>query len=84
MVRSNANCGGRGICQIGAGRGTSVLVVVDLAVFGVAKPDPSIFQRAVAAHGVAPERTLYVGNSLRFGVRGATAAGPCISTRIAT
>ena len=45
------------------------------AVFGVAKPDPSIFQHAVAALGVTPERTLYVGDSLRFDVRGATAAG---------
>jgi hypothetical protein len=32
------------ICQIGAGRGTSVLVIVDSAIFGMAKPDPSIFQ----------------------------------------
>jgi FMN phosphatase YigB (HAD superfamily) len=63
------------ICQIGTGRGTSVLVIVDSAVFGVAKPDPSIFQHAVAALGVAPERTLYVGDSLRFDVRGAMTAG---------
>jgi putative hydrolase of the HAD superfamily len=63
------------ICQIGTGRGTPVLVIVDSAVFGVAKPDPSIFQHAVAALGVTPERTLYVGDSLRFDVRGATAAG---------
>jgi len=32
------------ICQIGAARGTSVLVIVDSAIFGMAKPDPSIFQ----------------------------------------
>ena len=63
------------ICQIGTGRGTSVLVIVDSAIFGVAKPDPSIFRHAVAALGVAPERTLYVGDSLRFDVRGATATG---------
>ena len=63
------------ICQIGTGRGTSVLVIVDSAIFGVAKPDPCIFQHAVAALGVTPERTLHVGDSLRFDVRGATAAG---------
>jgi hypothetical protein len=34
----------RRTCQIGAGRGTSVLVIVDSAIFGMAKPDPSIFQ----------------------------------------
>src|ERR687885_370982 len=63
------------ICQIGTGRGTSVLVIVDSVVFCVAKPDPCIFQHAVAALGATPERTLYVGDSLRFDVRGARAAG---------
>jgi putative hydrolase of the HAD superfamily len=64
-----------GICQIGPGRGTPMVVIVDSAVFGVAKPDPSIFQHAVAALKVAPARSLYVGDSLRFDVRGAAAAG---------
>jgi uncharacterized membrane protein YhiD involved in acid resistance len=34
----------RRISQVGAGRRTSVLVIVDSAIFGMAKPDPSIFQ----------------------------------------
>jgi putative hydrolase of the HAD superfamily len=63
------------ICQVGPGRGTSVLMIVDSAVFGVAKPERAIFDRAVAALGVRPERTLYVGDSLYFDVRGAELAG---------
>lgn len=40
-----------------------------------AKPDPAIFRPALAACGAAPERTIYVGDSFRFDVLGAQAAG---------
>ncbi|MBK9713678.1 MAG: HAD family hydrolase [Kouleothrix sp.] len=42
---------------------------------GVAKPDPAIFQIAMEQLGVAPHQTLFVGDSLEFDLRGATAAG---------
>ena len=56
--------------------GIPVGVVVDSAVVGVAKPDPAIFGIALAALGVpASETVLYVGDSLRYDVTGAVAAG---------
>jgi putative hydrolase of the HAD superfamily len=56
--------------------GIRVGVVVDSAVAGVAKPDPAIFRIALDALGVPPSRTvLHVGDSLRFDVAGALAAG---------
>jgi putative hydrolase of the HAD superfamily len=64
-----------GICQVGAGPLPAVTVVVDSRLVGVAKPDPAIFRPALAALGTAPERTLYVGDTVHADVRGATAAG---------
>jgi len=42
---------------------------------GSAKPDPVIFRRALDALGVAPERAIHVGDSLRADFGGAIAAG---------
>ena len=70
-----------GLCYAPDGRpedpaGVPVGVVVDSAVAGVAKPDPAIFRIALDALGVLPSRTvLHVGDSLRFDVAGALAAG---------
>jgi putative hydrolase of the HAD superfamily len=51
-------------------------VIIDSAVVGVAKPDPAIFAIALAALGVPPDGTvLHVGDSLRYDVAGALAAG---------
>jgi putative hydrolase of the HAD superfamily len=51
-------------------------VVVDSAVVGVAKPDPAIFSIALDALGVpASGAVLHVGDSLRYDVAGARAAG---------
>ena len=51
-------------------------VVVDSAVVGVAKPDPAIFGIALEALGVPASGTvLHVGDSLRYDVAGALAAG---------
>jgi putative hydrolase of the HAD superfamily len=58
------------------GAGVPVGVIVDSAVAGVAKPDPAIFRIALDALGVpASGAVLYVGDSLRYDVAGALAAG---------
>ena len=58
------------------GGGVRVGVVVDSGVVGVSKPDPAIFRIALDALGVPPSRAvLHVGDSLRYDVTGALAAG---------
>ena len=56
--------------------GVKVGIVIDSAVVGVAKPDPAIFSIALDALGVPPSQAvLHVGDSLRYDVAGALAAG---------
>jgi putative hydrolase of the HAD superfamily len=56
--------------------GVPMGVIVDSAVVGVAKPDPRIFGFALDALGVpASGAVLHVGDSLRYDVAGALAAG---------
>ncbi len=51
-------------------------VILDSAVVGVAKPDPRIFHLALEALDVPADGTvLHVGDSLRYDVAGALAAG---------
>jgi putative hydrolase of the HAD superfamily len=58
------------------GSGVEVGVVIDSAVVGLAKPDPAIFGLALDALGVPADGTvLHVGDSLRYDVAGALAAG---------
>lgn len=65
-----------GICQVGAGAGVAMRVIVDSTVVGVAKPDPAIFDHAlVHFQGIPRERIAYVGDSVTMDVGGATAAG---------
>ncbi len=65
-----------GVCQVGEGGATPVLVVVDSHVVGVAKPDPRIFEPALAhLEGIRRDRIVYVGDSLTMDVAGARAAG---------
>jgi putative hydrolase of the HAD superfamily len=65
-----------GVCSVNDGAGVRVGVVMDSAVVGVAKPDPRIFRMALEALGVpASEQVLHVGDSLRYDVAGARAAG---------
>jgi putative hydrolase of the HAD superfamily len=66
---------GLGVCQVGAGRGVEVAVVVDSTVVGVEKPDPRIFDFALDVIDVPRERVLYVGDTVRNDVLGARAAG---------
>jgi putative hydrolase of the HAD superfamily len=56
--------------------GVEMGVILDSAVVGVAKPDPGIFRLALDALGVPAGRdVLHVGDSLRYDVTGALAAG---------
>ena len=69
-----------GVCYApdgtGPRTGVEVGVVIDSAVVGVAKPDPAIFGLALDALGVTRRETvLHVGDSLRYDVTGALAAG---------
>lgn len=50
-------------------------IIVDSHLVGIEKPDPRIFQIALDALGVTAERSLYVGDTVRFDVIGARAAG---------
>jgi putative hydrolase of the HAD superfamily len=63
------------ICQVGEGLGVPVLAIIDSAVVGVAKPAAAIFRHAIEPLGVAPEQAFYVGDSVRYDVQGARAAG---------
>jgi putative hydrolase of the HAD superfamily len=63
------------ICQVGAGAGVSVEVVIDSHMVGVEKPDPAIFGFALRAMDLDPARCLYLGDSVRIDVAGSRAAG---------
>ena len=70
-----------GVCYAPGGpepdpEGVPMGVVVDSAMAGVAKPDPAIFGIALDALGVPANGTvLHIGDSLRYDVAGALAAG---------
>ena len=65
-----------GVCQVGHGAGVPVACVVDSHVVGVAKPDPRIFDGALAALGdIDPARVAYIGDSAINDIAGANAAG---------
>lgn len=64
-----------GVCQVGAGPGVPVDAVIDSGAVGVRKPDPRIWEGALAATGARPEEAVHVGDSLVTDVGGARAAG---------
>lgn len=67
-----------GVCSEDGGRGTPVAFVLDSAVVGIAKPDPGIFRLAVdclGRLGIAPQRCLYVGDTVSNDVIPAARAG---------
>ena len=70
-----------GVCYVPDGdgpapEGIEMGVILDSAVVGVAKPDPGIFRIALDALNVpADGSVLHVGDSLRYDVAGALAAG---------
>ncbi len=63
------------ICQVGEGLGVPVLAIIDSGVVGVSKPAADIFRHALDPIAVDAERALYVGDTVRYDVRGARAAG---------
>jgi putative hydrolase of the HAD superfamily len=63
------------ICSVDGATHARVRVVVDSKVVGVEKPDPKIFSFALDLLDVAPERCIYVGDTVHFDVNGARAAG---------
>jgi putative hydrolase of the HAD superfamily len=63
------------VCSVSSDELPRVGIVVDSYLVGIEKPDPRIFQFALDALDVVPERSLYVGDTVRFDVKGARAAG---------
>lgn len=63
------------ICQVGEGLGVPVLAIVDSHIVGIAKPAAEIFRHALDPLGVSPAEAMYVGDTVRYDVRGARAAG---------
>ena len=63
------------ICQVGEGEGVPVVVVLDSFVVGIEKPEPGIFEQALAALGVPAARAVHVGDTGWADVAGARAAG---------
>lgn len=67
-----------GRCDAAPCAGVRVGVVIDSAVVGVSKPDPAIFRIALDALGLPAaggRSVVHVGDSLRYDVAGAVAAG---------
>lgn len=64
------------ICAIGEGCGVRMRVIIDSHVVGVAKPDPRIFDHALAHFGeFERSRIAHVGDSVTMDVVAASAAG---------
>jgi putative hydrolase of the HAD superfamily len=63
------------ICQVAPGLGVQVDAVIDSTVAGIRKPDPRIWDAALAATGARAENSIHVGDSLITDVGGARAAG---------
>jgi putative hydrolase of the HAD superfamily len=70
-----ASLAGVAMCQVGPGEGAEVTAVIDSHHVGAEKPDPRIFQVALAALGVPSDRAVHVGDTARTDVDGALAAG---------
>lgn len=64
-----------GVCQVGPGAGVPVDAVIDSSAVGIRKPDPRIWESALAATGARPQNSIHVGDSLITDVGGARAAG---------
>lgn len=64
------------ICQVGEGVLPSVRCIIDSHIVGVAKPNPEIFDYALAYFSdIEKSRIAYVGDSVVMDVGGAQAAG---------
>jgi putative hydrolase of the HAD superfamily len=66
----------REICQIGPGEHIEMRCIIDSHLVGVAKPDPAIFDHALACFAeFERSRIAYVGDSVTMDIGAATAAG---------
>ncbi len=66
----------REICQVGPGAHVEMRCIVDSHVVGVAKPDPAIFDHALAHFAEFDRsRIAYVGDSVTMDIGASTAAG---------
>lgn len=66
----------RGVCQVGPGRFVEMRCIIDSHVVGVEKPDPAIFDHALAFFAdIERSRIAYVGDSVAMDIVSATAAG---------
>jgi putative hydrolase of the HAD superfamily len=65
----------QGICSTTPNRMPQVGIIVDSHLVGLEKPDPRIFHLALHSLAVEPSRAVYVGDTVKFDVNGAVAAG---------
>lgn len=63
-----------GLCGLSGGL-VAVAAVIDSQIVGFRKPDPRMFELALAALDVAPSNCMHVGDSVREDVVGAQRAG---------
>ncbi|MGH1505771.1 MAG: HAD family hydrolase [Acidimicrobiales bacterium] len=68
-------CRTHGICQVLEGPLPVVAAIIDSALVGARKPDPTIMAPALYALGIPAERVLYVGDTVQADVLAATRAG---------
>jgi putative hydrolase of the HAD superfamily len=67
---------GRETCQVGDGAHVTVRCIIDSHVVGVSKPDPAIFDHAMASFAEFDRaRIAYVGDSVTMDIASAAAAG---------
>ena len=66
----------REVCQVGPGDHVEMRCIVDSHLVGVAKPDPAIFDHALAHFAeFEPSRIAYVGDSVTMDIASSSAAG---------
>jgi FMN phosphatase YigB (HAD superfamily) len=66
----------REVCQVGPGAQVEMRCIVDSELVGVAKPDPGIFEHALAHfEDIDRSRIAYVGDSVTMDIASSSAAG---------
>jgi putative hydrolase of the HAD superfamily len=63
------------VCSVSGEGMPRVATVIDSHIVGIEKPDPRIFKMALDALRVEASRSIYVGDTVKFDVLGAEAAG---------
>lgn len=63
------------VCSVTSDGMPRVGTVIDSHLVGIEKPDPRIFHLALEALGTEASRSIYVGDTVKFDVLGAEAAG---------